>query len=201
MVKKVISYFLEFLTPVLFLEQIRNQGNSKSEIRIHIGEKGLCYDLTVPFARYVVMHQNEITFPFRRYQMQPVWRADRPQKGRYREFYQCDADMIGSTSLLNEVELIQIIDEVFAKFGSWNQTIKINNRKILSGIAEVIGWKKDKIIDITVAIDKLDKIGADKVIEELEAKGLSKIFKACFLVRLSSMGLLKVGKLNKIIPD
>lgn len=134
-------------------------------------EKGLRYDLTVPFARYVVMHQNEITFPFKRYQIQPVWRADRPQKGRYREFYQCDADVIGSTSLLNEVELIQIIDEVFSKLNI-GVTIKINNRKILSGIAEIIG-EADKIIDITVAIDKLDKIGIEKVNEELKSKGLS----------------------------
>lgn len=134
-------------------------------------EKGLRYDLTVPFARYVVMHRNELTFPFRRYQIQPVWRADRPQKGRYREFFQCDADIIGSDSLLNEVELIQIIDEVFCRFGI-KVSIKLNNRKILSGIAEIIG-EKDRIIDITVAIDKLDKIGLQKVNEELASKGLS----------------------------
>ncbi len=134
-------------------------------------ERALRYDLTVPFARYVVMHQNEITFPFKRYQIQPVWRADRPQKGRYREFYQCDADVIGSTSLLNEAELIQIIDEVFSKLNI-GVAIKINNRKILSGIAEIIG-EADKIIDITVAIDKLDKIGIEKVNEELKSKGLS----------------------------
>lgn len=134
-------------------------------------EKGLRYDLTVPFARYVVMHRNELTFPFRRYQIQPVWRADRPQKGRYREFFQCDADIIGSDSLLNEVELIQIIDEVFCRFGI-KVSIKLNNRKILSGIAEIIG-EKDRIIDITVAIDKLDKIGLQKVNEELASKGLT----------------------------
>lgn len=134
-------------------------------------EKGLRYDLTVPFARYVVMHRNELTFPFRRYQIQPVWRADRPQKGRYREFFQCDADIIGSDSLLNEVELIQIIDEVFCRFGI-KVSIKLNNRKILSGIAEIIG-EKDRITDITVAIDKLDKIGLQKVNEELASKGLS----------------------------
>lgn len=133
-------------------------------------EKGLRYDLTVPFARYVVMHRNEITFPFRRYQIQPVWRADRPQKGRYREFFQCDADIVGSDSLLNEVELIQIIDEVFTRFGI-RVSIKLNNRKILSGIAEIIG-EKDKIVDITVAIDKLDKIGLEKVNEELASKGI-----------------------------
>lgn len=134
-------------------------------------EKGLRYDLTVPFARYVVMHRNELTFPFRRYQIQPVWRADRPQKGRYREFFQCDADIVGSDSLLNEVELIQIIDEVFRRFGI-RISIKLNNRKILSGIAEIIG-EKDRITDITVAIDKLDKIGLDKVNEELASKGLT----------------------------
>ena len=134
-------------------------------------DRGLRYDLTVPFARYVVMHRNEITFPFRRYQIQPVWRADRPQKGRYREFFQCDADIVGSDSLINEVELIQIIDEVFTRFGI-RVAIKLNNRKILSGIAEVIG-EKDKIVDITVAIDKLDKIGLEKVNEELAEKGVS----------------------------
>ena len=135
-----------------------------------LSEKGLRYDLTVPFARYVVQHRNEITFPFRRYQIQPVWRADRPQKGRYREFFQCDADVIGSDSLLNEVELIQIIDEVFTRFGI-RVCIKLNNRKILSGIAEIIG-QQDKIVDITVAIDKLDKIGLEKVNEELASKGI-----------------------------
>lgn len=134
-------------------------------------EKGLRYDLTVPFARYVVMHRDELQLPFKRYQIQPVWRADRPQKGRYREFYQCDADIVGSDSLLNEVELMQIIDEVFARFGIRVQ-IKINNRKILSGIAEVIG-ASDKIVDITTAIDKLDKIGLDNVNEELRLNGIS----------------------------
>ena len=134
-------------------------------------EKGLRYDLTVPFARYVVMHRDELQLPFKRYQIQPVWRADRPQKGRYREFYQCDADIVGSDSLLNEVELMQIIDTVFSRFGIRIQ-IKINNRKILSGIAEVID-EADKIVDITVAIDKLDKIGVDNVNEELRNNGLS----------------------------
>lgn len=133
-------------------------------------EKGLRYDLTVPFARYVVQHRNEISFPFKRYQIQPVWRADRPQKGRYREFYQCDCDVVGSDSLLNEVELIQIMDEVYSRFGI-RVCIKMNNRKILTGIAEIIG-EADKIIDITVAIDKLDKIGLDNVNEELRSKGL-----------------------------
>lgn len=134
-------------------------------------EKGLRYDLTVPFARYVVMHHDELQFPFKRYQIQPVWRADRPQKGRYREFYQCDADVVGSDSLMNEVELMQIIDTVFTKFGIRVQ-IKINNRKILSGIAEIIG-EDDKIVDITVAIDKLDKIGLENVNAELHEKGIS----------------------------
>ena len=134
-------------------------------------EKGLRYDLTVPFARYVVMHREELQLPFKRYQIQPVWRADRPQKGRYREFYQCDADVVGSDSLLNEVELMQIVDTVFQRFGIRVQ-IKINNRKILSGIAEVIG-AADKIVDITVAIDKLDKIGIDNVNDELRGDGLS----------------------------
>ena len=133
-------------------------------------EKGLRYDLTVPFARYVVMHRDEITFPFKRFQIQPVWRADRPQKGRYREFYQCDADVVGSNSLLNEVELVQMIDTVFQKFGI-RVSIKINNRKILTGIAEIIG-EADKIVDITVAIDKLDKIGLDNVNAELASKGI-----------------------------
>jgi len=134
-------------------------------------EKGLRYDLTVPFARYVVMHREELALPFKRYQIQPVWRADRPQKGRYREFYQCDADVVGSDSLLNEVELMQIVDTVFTRFGI-RVCIKINNRKILSGIAEIIG-EADKIVDITVAIDKLDKIGLDNVNAELASKGIS----------------------------
>ncbi|MDR0939880.1 MAG: histidine--tRNA ligase [Mediterranea sp.] len=133
-------------------------------------EKGLRYDLTVPFARYVVAHRDDITFPFKRYQIQPVWRADRPQKGRYREFYQCDADVVGSDSLLNEVELMQIVDTVFSRFGI-RVSIKINNRKILSGIAEIIG-EADKIVDITVAIDKLDKIGLENVNAELREKGI-----------------------------
>ena len=136
-----------------------------------ICDRGLRYDLTVPFARFVVQHRDQITFPFRRYQLQPVWRADRPQKGRYREFYQCDADMIGSTSLLNELELVQMIDMVFNRLGV-NVVVKINNRKVLAGIAEMIG-APDKIVDITVAIDKLDKIGLDNVRAELAERGLS----------------------------
>ncbi len=146
------------------------QGRDTLKLQTKLCEKGLRYDLTVPFARYVVMHRDELQLPFKRYQIQPVWRADRPQKGRYREFYQCDADVVGSNSLLNEVELMQIVDTVFTKFGV-RVCIKINNRKILSGIAEMIG-EADKIVDITVAIDKLDKIGLDNVNEELRRDGL-----------------------------
>lgn len=145
-------------------------GRDTLRLQTKLCEKGLRYDLTVPFARYVVMHRDELQLPFKRYQIQPVWRADRPQKGRYREFYQCDADVVGSDSLLNEVELMQIVDTVFTKFGI-RVCIKINNRKILTGIAEVIG-EADKIVDITVAIDKLDKIGLDNVNEELRKCGL-----------------------------
>jgi histidyl-tRNA synthetase len=143
---------------------------SAAQLAARFCEKGLRYDLTVPFARFVVQHREELQMPFKRYQIQPVWRADRPQKGRYREFYQCDADIVGSDSLLNEVELMQIVDEVFSRFGI-RVAIKINNRKILSGIAEILG-AADKIVDITVAIDKLDKIGLDNVNEELRAAGL-----------------------------
>lgn len=162
-------------------------------------EKGLRYDLTVPFARFVVQHRNEISFPFKRYQIQPVWRADRPQKGRYREFYQCDGDVVGSDSLINEVELIQIMDEVFHRFGI-RVCIKMNNRKILSGIAEVIG-AADKIVDITVAIDKLDKIGLDKVNEELRDKGLSEeaIAKLQPVILLSGSNLEKIASLKEVL--
>jgi len=160
------------------LFRILNSGPVMDELRqvadpklSDLTEKGLRYDLTVPFARFVVMHQHELTFPFKRYQIQPVWRADRPQKGRYREFYQCDADVIGSDSLLNEIELIRIIQDVFDEL-KIGVAVKLNNRKILSGIAEVIG-AGDKLIDITVAIDKLDKIGLEKVNLELAHKGLS----------------------------
>ncbi|MDR3184551.1 MAG: histidine--tRNA ligase [Prevotellaceae bacterium] len=145
--------------------------DNSAALAAKVCEKGLRYDLTVPFARYVVQHQNEISFPFKRYQIQPVWRADRPQKGRYREFYQCDADVIGSPSLLNEVELVQMIDEVFSRFGI-AVTIKINNRKVLGGIAEIMG-AADKLTDITVAIDKIDKIGMEAVVEELRAKNIT----------------------------
>ena len=143
-----------------------------AKVTSKISEKALRYDLTVPFARFVVQHQNEITFPFKRYQIQPVWRADRPQKGRFREFYQCDADVVGSKSLLQEVEFVQLYDTVFTNLKLNGTTIKINNRKILSGIAEVIG-AKDKLIDFTVALDKLDKIGEDGVIKEMLSKGIS----------------------------
>lgn len=146
-------------------------GRNAARLAARFCEKGLRYDLTVPFARYVVQHRDELQMPFKRYQIQPVWRADRPQKGRYREFYQCDADVVGSDSLLNEVELVQIIDEVFSRFGI-RVCIKINNRKILSGIADIIG-ESERIVDITVAIDKLDKIGLDGVNDELRAAGLS----------------------------
>lgn len=162
-------------------------------------EKGLRYDLTVPFARFVVQHRNEISFPFKRYQIQPVWRADRPQKGRYREFYQCDGDVVGSDSLINEVELIQIMDEVFHRFGI-RVCVKMNNRKILSGIAEVIG-AADKIVDITVAIDKLDKIGLDKVNEELRDKGLSEeaIAKLQPVILLSGSNREKIASLKEVL--
>lgn len=147
------------------------KDNNSIKLTSSISEKGLRYDLTVPFARWVVQHQNEINFPFKRFQIQPVWRADKPQKGRYREFYQCDADIIGSNSLLNEVEIIKLIDEIFNRLNI-NITIKINNRKILQGIAEVFN-ENDKLVDIAVAIDKLDKIGIDKVAEELESKNIN----------------------------
>ena len=162
-------------------------------------EKGLRYDLTVPFARYVVMHRDELVFPFKRYQIQPVWRADRPQKGRYREFYQCDADVVGSDSLLNEVELMQIVDTVFSRFGI-RVCIKINNRKILTGIAEIIG-EADKIVDITVAIDKLDKIGLDNVNAELRGKGISEeaIEKLQPIILLSGTNDAKLGVLKQVL--
>ena len=162
-------------------------------------EKGLRYDLTVPFARYVVMHREEITFPFKRYQIQPVWRADRPQKGRYREFYQCDADVVGSDSLLNEVELVQMIDAVFTAFGV-RVSIKINNRKILAGIAEIIG-EADKIVDITVAIDKLDKIGLENVNAELASKGIPQeaIDKLQPIILLSGSNAEKLETLKEVL--
>lgn len=167
-----------------------------------ISEKALRYDLTVPFARYVVQHQNEITFPFKRYQVQPVWRADNPQKGRFREFYQCDADVVGSTSLWQEVELVQLYDAVFTSLGLEGVTIKINNRKILSGIAEVIG-AKDKLIDFTVALDKLDKIGEAGVKAEMEAKGISAgaIEKVQPLFNFTGTINEKIGKLAELLSS
>ncbi|SEA10793.1 histidyl-tRNA synthetase [Prevotella sp. tc2-28] len=166
-----------------------------------ICEKGLRYDLTVPFARYVVMHREELQLPFKRYQIQPVWRADRPQKGRYREFYQCDADVVGSDSLLNEVELMKIVDTVFSRFGIRVQ-IKINNRKILTGIAEVIG-AADKIVDITVAIDKLDKIGIDNVNQELREDGLTdeQIKKLQPIIMLSGTNEEKLQTISTVLKD
>jgi histidyl-tRNA synthetase len=158
-----------------YLAKVNEQAlaaKNSNAVAPSISEKALRYDLTVPFARYVVQHQNEITFPFKRFQLQPVWRADRPQKGRYREFYQCDADVVGSDSLLNEAEFILIYDEALSKLGLTDFNIKINNRKILSGIAEIIG-KPELIVDMTVAIDKLDKIGLDGVINELLTKGFT----------------------------
>jgi histidyl-tRNA synthetase len=175
-------------------------GNS-NRLATMICEKGLRYDLTVPLARYVVMHQSEIAFPFRRYQIQPVWRADRPQKGRYREFYQCDVDIIGSRSLLNEVELVMIVDKVFRKLGI-GVTLKMNNRKILAGIAESVGHA-DRMMDITIAIDKLDKIGMDAVNEELAAKGISAEAIAALrpILELNGTNAEKLDKLSGILAD
>jgi len=174
-------------------------GGATGHLAAQLCEKGLRYDLTVPFARYVVQHREELTLPFRRYQIQPVWRADRPQKGRYREFYQCDADVVGSDSLLCEVELMQIIDEVFRRFGI-RVCIKINNRKILSGIAEMIG-EADKIVDITVAIDKLDKIGLDAVNEELREDGISEeaIQKLQPIINLSGTNEEKIATMREVL--
>ncbi len=177
------------------------QERNSLHLAARLCEKGLRYDLTVPFARYVVMHREELQLPFKRYQIQPVWRADRPQKGRYREFYQCDADVVGSDSLLNEVELMQIVDTVFSRFGIRVQ-IKINNRKILSGIAEVIG-AADKIVDITVAIDKLDKIGIDNVNAELREDGLSEeqIAKLQPIIQLSGSNDEKLTTIADVLKD
>ena len=171
------------------------------KLQTKVSEKGLRYDLTVPFARYVVMHREELQMPFKRYQIQPVWRADRPQKGRYREFYQCDADIVGSDSLLNEVELMQIIDTVFTKFGIRVQ-IKINNRKILTGIAEVIG-EQEKIVQITTAIDKLDKIGLDAVNAELEKEGLlnTSIEKLQPIIQLSGSNDEKLNTIAEVLAN
>ena len=177
------------------------QERNPLRLAARLCEKGLRYDLTVPFARYVVMHRDELQLPFKRYQIQPVWRADRPQKGRYREFYQCDADVVGSDSLINEVELMQIVDTVFTRFGV-RVCIKINNRKILSGIAETIG-EADKIVDITVAIDKLDKIGLDNVNEELRNDGISEeaIAKLQPIISLSGTNDEKLNVIAEVLKD
>ena len=176
------------------------EENNLARFSNSLSEKALRYDLTVPFARYVVQHQNEIEFPFKRYQIQPVWRADRPQKGRFQEFYQCDADVVGSNSLWQEVEFIQLYDEVFSALKLEGVTININNRKVLSGIAEVIG-AKDKLIDFTVALDKLDKIGEEKVKEEMLSKGISQegILKLQPLFRLSGEFESQVTSLKSIL--
>lgn len=196
------------------LFKILNSGNflaktdenlllNKDSVKVttQISEKGLRYDLTVPFARFVVQHQNEITFPFKRYQIQPVWRADRPQKGRYREFYQCDVDVVGSDSLINEVELIQIVDDIYRALNI-NVLVKLNNRKILTGIAEIIG-EADKIVDITVAIDKLDKIGIEKVNDELVQKGLSEeaIKKIQPIINLGGSNQNKIETLKSVLSE
>lgn len=177
------------------------QEHNPLRLAARLCEKGLRYDLTVPFARYVVMHRDELQLPFKRYQIQPVWRADRPQKGRYREFYQCDADVVGSDSLINEVELMQIVDTVFTRFGV-RVCIKINNRKILSGIAETIG-EADKIVDITVAIDKLDKIGLDNVNEELRNDGISEeaIAKLQPIISLSGTNDEKLNVIAEVLKE
>lgn len=179
-------------------QEMLDEKNS-NKLTSKLSEKGLRYDLTVPFARYVVQYRNDIAFPFKRYQIQPVWRADRPQKGRYREFYQCDVDVIGSNSLLNEVELVQIIDEVFQRLGI-NTTVKINNRKILAGIAEAIG-EADRMVDITVAIDKLDKIGLEKVNAEMLDKGISQeaVDKLQPILKLEGSTVEKLAQIETVI--
>ena len=187
-----------------FLSKV-NDDELKDANPLHLAaricEKGLRYDLTVPFARYVVMHRDELQLPFKRYQIQPVWRADRPQRGRYREFYQCDADVVGSDSLLNEVELMQIVDTVFTRLGV-NVQIKINNRKILTGIAEVVG-ELDKIVDITVAIDKLDKIGLENVNEELRNDGISEetIERLQPIIQLEGDNDSKLNVIREVLKD
>ena len=187
--------FLRGVDPSAFSE------GGTPKLAAQLCEKGLRYDLTVPFARFVVQHREELTLPFRRFQIQPVWRADRPQKGRYREFYQCDADVVGSDSLLNEVELMQIIDEVFRRFGI-RVCIKINNRKILTGIAEMIG-QADKIVDITVAIDKLDKIGFDAVNAELAEDGIpaEAIERLQPIIKLSGSNAEKLQTMREVLKD
>ena len=182
-------------------EKLLEEKNSL-KVTSKITEKALRYDLTVPFARYVVQHQNEITFPFKRYQIQPVWRADRPQKGRFREFYQCDADVVGSKSLWQEVEFVQLYDAVFTQLGLTKTSIKINNRKILSGIAEIMG-EKEKLIDFTVALDKIDKIGVEGVVKEMLSKGISEnaIEKVKPLFEFKGKNTEKLDKLNNLLAS
>ncbi|WP_176328507.1 histidine--tRNA ligase [Arenibacter amylolyticus] len=177
-------------------------SKDSNKLTAKISEKALRYDLTVPFARYVVMHQNEISFPFKRYQIQPVWRADRPQKGRFREFFQCDADVVGSNSLLQEVELVQLYDAVFTELKLTGVTVKLNNRKVLAGIAEVIG-ESDKLIDFTVALDKLDKIGIEGVTKEMREKGISEtaIEKAAPLYALNGTNLEQLAVLKELLAS
>jgi histidyl-tRNA synthetase len=184
------------------VDDVTYSSKSSASLTPKISEKALRYDLTVPFARYVVMHQNEIDFPFKRYQIQPVWRADRPQKGRFREFYQCDADVVGANSLLQEVEFVQLYDAVFTDLGLKGTTIKINNRKILSGIAEVIG-AKHLLVDFTVALDKLDKIGEEKVKAEMQEKGISEsaIKKAQPLFSMAGTASEQLEQLRSLLAD
>ena len=189
----------DFLSKV---DDVTYSSKDSTSLTPKISEKALRYDLTVPFARYVVMHQNEIDFPFKRYQIQPVWRADRPQKGRFREFYQCDADVVGANSLLQEVEFVQLYDAVFTDLGLKGATIKINNRKILSGIAEVIGAQQ-LLVDFTVALDKLDKIGEEKVKAEMMEKGISgaAIAKAQPLFEMTGTASEQLEQLKTILAD
>ncbi|WP_350285512.1 histidine--tRNA ligase [uncultured Croceitalea sp.] len=184
------------------VDDVTYSSKKSSSIAPKITEKALRYDLTVPFARYVVMHQNDLDFPFKRYQIQPVWRADRPQKGRFREFYQCDADIVGANSLLQETELVQLYDTVFSELGLKGTTIKINNRKILSGIAEVIG-AKNLLVEFTVALDKLDKIGEEKVKEEMLSKGISEqaIAKASPLFSMKGSAQDQLGQLKTLLSN
>jgi histidyl-tRNA synthetase len=203
--KKNVAHLISEINKGITEEDLKGELNIPVLMKILFKEKegeALRYDLTVPFARYVVQHQNEIAFPFKRYQIQPVWRADRPQKGRYREFYQCDADIIGSDSLLNEVELVKLFDEVLSNLGLKSFSIKLNNRKILSGIAEVIG-RPEMIIPITVAIDKLEKIGLEKVNEELSQRGLSadELEKIQPLFKIEGSNDEKLAQLSKFLKD
>jgi histidyl-tRNA synthetase len=203
--KKNVAHLISEINKGIREEDLKGELNIPVLMKILFKEKegeALRYDLTVPFARYVVQHQNEIAFPFKRYQIQPVWRADRPQKGRYREFYQCDADIIGSDSLLNEVELVKLFDEVLSNLGLKSFSIKLNNRKILSGIAEVIG-RPEMIIPITVAIDKLEKIGLEKVNEELSQRGLSadELEKIQPLFKIEGSNDEKLAQLSKFLKD